>query len=121
MWTVQPEDQYARRYREFETRHAGVLLALLNNLDTYHRALSDGQQPMNIRAGFLHPEKHHGLAAVDTKGAATKQPAARLYFYPDTETHVLHLLCIGFKKTQKKDLRACRRLVDRIRGGRSDG
>lgn len=39
----------------------------------------------------------------------------------DEQTHVLHLLSIGFKATQPSDLKACRRLVDSIRKGKING
>ena len=120
MWLVQAEDLYLRRHREFEAKHREVLRALLSNLETYLQALKSGLNPISIKGGFLHPEKHHGMAAVDTKGARSKQPAARLYFYPDVAAEVLFLLSIGFKDTQETDLRACRQLVDRIRKGSSD-
>jgi len=35
--------------------------------------------------------------------------------FPDIETHILHLLNIGDKNTQSKDINECRKMVAEIR------
>ncbi len=121
MWLVQPSDVFARHQRQFDKRHREVLVALLANVQAYHEALDARVAPMNLKGGFIHPEGHRGLVAVDNTGAPARQRAARLYMFPDGRTRVLHPLAIGFKDSQESDLKRCRRLVDSIVKGANNG
>lgn len=39
----------------------------------------------------------------------------RLYTYSDLKSHALHLLCIGDKESQGKDIQFAKQQVERIR------
>ncbi|MEW6755673.1 MAG: hypothetical protein AB1505_32550 [Candidatus Latescibacterota bacterium] len=121
MWRLVVADACQQRLDQLKRKNDQVVVALFSNLDDYLRALNGGLQPMQVKLGCLHPEKHHGLVAIDTKGAATKLPETRLYVYPDVETRTLHLITLGGKNTQQKDLKVSRKYVDCLREGARNG
>lgn len=123
MWAIEPTDCYVKKMRRLRKRPSGTEIAeaLEANLLKYAAALEAGLDPMHIRGGFIHPEKHHGLVALDTKGYERKLPESRMYVYADKEAEVLHIITVGPKKDQRRDLRESRKYVDTLRGERSDG
>lgn len=68
-WALATDELYDRRQKYFEKKHPLVARVLLQNLEKYFGALNEGVPPSQIRTGFVHPEKHHGLAAIDNRGA----------------------------------------------------
>ncbi len=113
MWVLEPTDEFLRRRERFEKKHPRELLAVLDNLDTYFKALVAGAKPQQIRTGFLHPEPK-GVMAIDQKGGGTALKATRLYLFPDETTSVVHLITVGDKQTQPDDIQFCKRFVDRL-------
>ena len=106
-WKLQKSDFFDSRFKRFQKRHPNEATAMLNNLDTYFSTLNDGVHPLNIKAGFIHHEPE-GIKAIDQKGGKGKLMQTRLYVYPYTETEALHVILIGTKKDQNKDIKECR-------------
>ena len=117
MWTLEPTDEYARRFRKYEKdkKRRRELAAVLHNLDRYVAALNAGVKPLQLLgAGFVHDERQ-GVVAMGEEGGGKGLAATRLYVYPDTESQVLHLLSLGDKNTQAEDVKTCHRFVAQLR------
>jgi len=116
MWTIERSDDYERRHRWYEKKRPRELLAVLSNLDTYFETLAAGVKPLQIKAGFIHPEPL-GVVAIDQKGGGRNLAETRLYVYADIDRQVLHVITLGDKNSQRDDLAACRRFVTNLRKG----
>ncbi len=117
-WQIEFTDKYERKLRWYEKKQANELLAVLNNLDTYFESLKCAGNPLQVNAGFIHPEPV-GIKAIDQKGGnkKIKLKQTRLYIFPCTEEKVLYALTIGNKQSQKEDIKWCQDFVKRIKGG----
>ena len=65
-----------------------------------------------------------GIVAIDQSGGRLPDgkkrkslQETRLYTYSDLESKILHLLCLGSKLSQSKDIRFAERAVDALRKG----
>ena len=67
MWVIQRSQFFEARFKRFQKKHPEEAKAVLNNLDTYFKALCVGANPVNIQAGFIHHEPE-GIKALDQKG-----------------------------------------------------
>ncbi len=114
-WELEPSGSFDSRYKRFEKNHRRELKALLANLQRYLALIEDGQSPQFIKLGFLHRESD-GIKAIDQKGGGPGLMESRLYVYPDRENQVLHLLCIGNKAEQHRDMVECRAWARQLRG-----
>lgn len=114
MWDIEPTDEFERRYRYFQKKRPRELAAMLDNLDTYQRALRAGAKIPGIHFGFMHHEPK-GIVGIDQKGGGKALKEARLYIYPDATTKTIHGLTIGDKKTQHEDIEYAKKMVDEIR------
>ena len=47
-WKIQESSFFPSRFKRFQKKHRAEALAVLNNLDTYFRALSEGANPLQI-------------------------------------------------------------------------
>ncbi len=112
-WFVEASGQYDRKHKFYVKKRPNELKAVLNNLATYYTALSLNG-PQKINAGFIHNEPH-GVKAVDQKGYMPKLQATRLYFYPDVNTNIVHLITIGDKNSQKDDINFCNNFIKKLR------
>lgn len=119
MWELQATEEYGRRLKQFAKKHRRELAAALDNLDTYHRTLQAGVKPLQVKFGFMHPEPL-GVVAVDQKGGGKGLRETRLYVYPDAETETLHLITLGDKGTQERDIALCREFVLGLRKQKQD-
>jgi hypothetical protein len=115
-WDFQSSEVFDRRLKEHQKKHVDETRAVLNNLDTYQRAVRAGADPRKRHAGFMHMEPM-GVVAVDQHGADRKLRETRLYFYPDADTQLIRLITIGDKNSQKADIGLCREFVGRLRRG----
>src|SRR5262249_42670877 len=87
---------------------------VLDNLDTYFKALEAGTNPLQIKHGFMHQEPL-GVVAIDQKGGGKDLAQTRLYVYPDTETETLFVITLGDKRSQKNDIATCRAFIHALR------
>lgn len=115
-WTLSYADKYERAHKKYQKKRPNELIAVLNNLDTYHNALTQLNNPLLIKSGFIHPEPI-GIIAIDQKGGKkkVKLKQTRLYIYPNVKTKTLHLLTIGDKTSQKSDIKYCKDIVTQIK------
>ena len=118
-WQLEHTDKYLRDYAYFKKKRPDELVAVLDNLDTYFKALSKLGNPLQVTAGFIHSEPD-GVIAVDQKGGGRRLRLrqTRLYVYPDTKAAIVHVLAIGDKTAQKSDIDACRGFVKKLKEGR---
>ncbi len=116
MWEVQPDDDYLKRVRKWPKKYQRELVAVLNNLDTFLGALNQGAKPDQARFGFLHAEPR-GVLAIDQKGGGSSLKQTRLYIYPDTRTQLVHLITLGDKDSQKRDVAYASEFVDQLTQG----
>jgi hypothetical protein len=101
-------------------------MAAMQNLEKYHVALCSSGHPRLVQFGFLHKEPK-GIMAIDQTGGVLpdgkkrgKLQETRLYTYAALESNTLHLLTIGTKNTQSKDIPFAEKCVTSIRA-RSPG
>jgi polyhydroxyalkanoate synthesis regulator phasin len=114
MWSLQHSTEFARRLKTFEKKQPRELQAMLDNLDTVHKALLAGTKPAQIRFGFVHYEPK-GVWGIDQKGGGAKLTQTRMYVFAHEETQRLHLITIGDKRSQGKDIQFCKEYVDALR------
>jgi hypothetical protein len=114
MWQLLEADEFGPCFRFCEKKRPRELEAVLENLQTYHKALLAGTNPAQIPFRFVRQERYHGLVAIDQRGKGANLAQARLYLFPDLATKTLHLIRIGDKNTQTEDLRLCRKYVDSL-------
>jgi len=119
MWKHEPTDDYLRRQKRYEKNHPAELKRMLDNLDTYKRALDAGAKPGPKHFGFVHPEPM-GVVAIDQRGGGGKLKQTRLYIYPDVATGIIYGLTIGDKTTQQEDIARCKGYVTQLRKEASD-
>ena len=100
---------YEARLRRYAKKRRTETQNALRNLNTYHQALLEGTNPLQISFGFLHHERQ-GVYAVDQRPGGNLTQL-RLYFYPRPEAGELWLLTIGEKGTQRQDIQDCRDMV----------
>ena len=116
-WVSFPTSQYKRDSKKYSKKKLNEYVAVINNLDTYYKALKDIGNPMQIKSGFIHKEPD-GIKAIDQKGGGQKVKLCetRLYVYQEQETKILYLLKIGDKQSQRKiDIKFCREFVKNLR------
>lgn len=115
-WRIEITDVYDRAHKYYEKKHPAELIAVLDNLDRYFKAVSHGVHPQFIVAGYIHDEGK-GVKALDQKGGGKgKLQQTRLYFYPDFEAKVIHLITIGDKRSQKDDIKQAANFVIGLKG-----
>ena len=107
---------YERAHKHYEKKHPAELIAILDNLDRYFKAVSHGAHPQFIVAGYIHDEGK-GIKAIDQKGGGRgKLQQTRLYIYPDLEMKTIHLITIGDKQSQRADIKQASDFVIKLKG-----
>lgn len=111
-WTLETSERFERDREHFEKKHPRELEACLRNtLTRYLPMLNAAPNPRAIHAGFLHAEPG-GVVAVDQKGGGGNLRETRLYTFADESTRTLHLLLLGDKSTQRRDLAHVRQWLE---------
>ena len=113
MWKVVPTPEYERRHKTYQKKHRRELRAVLDNLDTFVKALEGGASVQQIQYGFVHREPR-GVRAIDQRGKERALRQTRLYIYPDEKTKTVHLLILGDKRSQSKDIKFCSSVVTKL-------
>lgn len=116
-WQIEPSDQFNR---DFKKLGGNEQEALAYNLQIYHESLNSCKNPIQIQHGFLHPEPM-GIKAIDQGGGSLpggkkrpKMKEIRLYTYSNLQSNTLHLLFIGDKTSQNKDIQFAKKMVAQI-------
>lgn len=113
-WVFKTTGRFERDRAHYNKKHPRELAACLSNtLLRYLPMLNAALNPRAIHAGFLHPEPG-GVMAVDQKGGGGNLRETRLYTYAQADTRTLHLLLLGDKATQRRDLAELRKLLSEI-------
>jgi hypothetical protein len=120
-WQLEATDQFDRDAKRYAKKQPDEYFAVMANLEKYMISLDSASHPRLVQFGFLH-EEPKGIRAIDQSGGAlasgrnrVKLSQTRLYTYADLESKVLHLLCLGSKTTQPKDIRYAESVVDALR------
>lgn len=120
-WVIEATDQFTRDLKKLSKNQAGEHLAVMRNLQIYFDSHGNSPKPSLIQHGFLHIEPT-GIRAIDQTGGALpdgtkrqKMKETRLYTYSDLQSKKLHLLCIGDKQSQPKDIQFSKKQVEEIR------
>jgi hypothetical protein len=113
-WSLQTTERWETDKEWYVKKRPAELAAVLRNLDRYMQMLEAAPNPMTVSGGFLHPESM-GILAVDQKGGGSNLQQTRLYVFAEPETRTLHLLTIGDKASQSKDIQFCQRTVKNLR------
>lgn len=122
-WQLETTEQFDRDAKRYAKKQPNEYLAVMENLEKYHIAIDSAKHPKLIQFDFLH-EEPKGIRAIDQSGGSlasgkkrSKLVQTRLYSYADLESKTLHLLCLGSKTTQAKDIRYAECAVDALRNG----
>jgi len=117
-WLGEPTEQFERDAKRYAKKQPDEFLAVMENLEKYVAAMESAAHPKLVQFGFLH-EEPRGIRALDQSGGTLangkkrgKLDQTRLYTYSAMESKVLHLLCLGSKTTQAKDIRYAESAVD---------
>jgi hypothetical protein len=120
-WQLEPTEQFDRDAKHYAKKQSDEYLAVMDNLEKYVISLESASHPRLVQFGFLH-EEPKGIRAIDQSGGTLasggkrgKLNQTRLYTYAALELKVLHLLCLGSKTTQAKDIRYAVSVVDALR------
>jgi len=113
-WHISPTPEFIRTSQTYEKKHPDELAATLANLfQRYLPRLNHARRHGLVHAGCLHHEGH-GIIAIDQSGHGRNLRETRLYAYPLDASLTLHLLLIGDKSSQKRDLRIVREIIRQI-------
>lgn len=116
MWKPVVTTEYTKRHKHFEKKHPAELKAVLDNLDTYYKALSAGAKPQQIQFNFARHKEPSGARAIDQGSTKGKLRQTRLYIYADSGTETLHLITLGDKNNQRNgDIRTCEQFMKTLR------
>lgn len=125
-WQLETTGQFERDAKRYAKKQPNEYLAVMENLEKYHMAIESAKHPKLVQFGFLH-EEPKGIRAIDQSGGALASgkkrgtlDQTRLYSYADLESKSLHLLCLGSKTTQAKDIRYAESVVDALRKGEGE-
>jgi hypothetical protein len=120
-WQLEASKQFERDAKRYAKKQPDEYLAVMENLEKYMIALDSSKHPKLVQFGFLHDEPK-GIRAIDQSGGLFasgkkrgKLDQTRLYSYAALESKVLHLLCLGSKTTQAKDIRYAESVLDAFR------
>ncbi|MDD3925309.1 MAG: hypothetical protein PHT33_01475 [bacterium] len=119
-WSLEETELFKSRFRKYQKKFANETVAVLNNLDTYLKALNAGIKPPIVQAGFIHREPQ-GVIAIDQKGAPSRLRETRLYIYALEIRHIVYLITIGDKSSQKQDISDCRKFMNNLRKDDTNG
>lgn len=120
MWSLEPHADFEKKLKLFEKKHRQELKNVLDNLDTFLKALQAGAKPQQVKRGFIHPEPR-GVLAFDQKGEGKHLKATRLYAYPDEDTCTIHVITIGDKASQKEDIKLASGFVEGLLRSKTQG
>lgn len=118
MWEIEATDRFARRRKKYERGNSAEIAAMLDNLDTYLSSLNQGGRPMQMfRHRFVHNERR-GVHAIDPSPLKRGYLALRLYVFPDERDSTLHLITLGDKQSQARDVQECVEYVEELLASR---
>lgn len=76
--------------------------------------LINAKNSMCVQAGYIHSEKK-GVIALDEKGGGGNLSATRLYLFAEDKTKTIHLITIGNKDDQSRDVKMCHAYVESLK------
>lgn len=124
-WRFERAARFETTFKKLHKKHRNECLNALDNLGTYFKALQEGAKPTQLSSlGFVRNEGE-GAFAVDQRSgrddASTPRKVTalvRLYFFPDDDAEVFHVLLIGDKKSQKRDVNEVHKYVRQVKADR---
>lgn len=114
-WQIVPTEEYEDAFAKYNKDRPNELASVVANLAKYQETLKLLGHPQQITGKYVHREPK-GVKALDESGSGFNNlQVTRLYIYPDAKTKIIHLLIIGSKKSQKKDVKFCEKFVEQLR------
>jgi len=116
-WRIEAAVTFQRDFKHYEKKRPDELSGVMDNLNGYFSSLGIGCCPQQITGKYIHREPS-GIKALD-QGRRSRVPLqeTRLYVFPDESTRVLHLIAIGDKQSQKKDVEDAKKFVAALKKG----
>ena len=113
-WTINNDASCFSRSaaKSFQKNYPQEFVNIMANLDRYKSALDSGIHPEQIKKEntFVHNEGK-GVVSITQHPLRKGTHPLRLYVYPCLTTHVLHILFIGDKHHQEKDIQTIHNYV----------
>lgn len=113
-WQLETSDGFTAVREWYEKKRPNELAAVINNLKRYSTQLIKAKNSLCVQGGYIHSEGR-GVIALDESAGGSSLAATRLYVFPDDKRRVLHLITIGDKGSQQRDIKACHAYVDSIK------
>jgi GTP cyclohydrolase II len=115
-WNYQETSTFISAAKWYEKKKKKELIALLVSLDSFLNTLNEVEHIQKVTGKYIHKEPKGILAVDQTKGEGKgKLEESRLYFYPNVKKKTLHLLTIGKKKKQKRDIKLCQEILKELK------
>lgn len=111
---MQTTERWEKDKAWYVKKRPAELTAVLRNLERYMEMLEAAPNPLAVSGGFLHPESM-GIVALDQKGGGKNLQQTRLYVFAEVKTQILHLLTIGDKAIQPRDIQFCQETIETLR------
>jgi putative component of toxin-antitoxin plasmid stabilization module len=110
-WEVSRNLVSGNAFKHFRKRRGREFASCFANLEKVRVFLSEGIPMVQVGVGFLRSEGD-GLWRVG-QSQVPYAKESRLYFYPEEETRTLHVLGVGTKETQAKDIREAKEIIQK--------
>ena len=112
-WTIKITDEAEREIRHYFKRHPRETASVLANTESILGLLNSGKRIGGFQVGYFRSEGD-GLYRVGQTGVKAAKET-RLYVFPDEAVEIIHVIGIGDKETQQRDIRSAKKTVDALR------
>lgn len=112
-WTLTYASCFTSNAAEsFGKKYPAEFAQVMANVQTFLDALNDGAKLEQLKRekSFVHNEGK-GVVSIMQQPLRRNAHPLRLYIYPDETSHTVHILSIGDKKHQEKDVNEVHQFV----------
>ena len=108
-WTVKFEGACQKELAKYNKRYRREVASVMSNLQYLHEHLLLGNHLGSCNFGFWGSERDRLYRIGQTGVRDAKE--TRLYVFPDEATSIIHVLCIGDKNTQPRDIKRAKEMI----------
>jgi hypothetical protein len=112
-WQIDTAYASPGRFKRFAGKHPREYESLFANLEKILRLLRAGNKIGGFGVGFFRSEGGEVYRIGQTGVESAKE--SRLYVYPDEPRHVMYILNIGDKDSQRDDINGSKNIVGTIK------
>ena len=112
-WSVNTDCTSPGQFEKFYNKHPREYEALFRNLNKIMGLLKSGQKIGGFHVGFFRSEGD-GVYRIGQTGVEAAAES-RLYVYPDSKSAVMHVLGVGEKDDQPRDVNDAKEIAGKIK------